>query len=55
MNAGLSGDAQDYTAAVAAEIATRLARADAPPGAHTPTPGFGPEIATSAGAQLILD
>lgn len=49
------GDAQDYTAAAAAAIAARLARADAPPGAYTPAAAFGPEIASSAGAQLILD
>jgi len=48
-------DANDYTAAVVAEVAVLLARGDAPPGAYTPASAFGPEIAVSAGAKLILD
>jgi len=48
-------DANDYTAAVVAEVAVHLARGDAPPGAYTPASAFGPEIAVSAGAKLILD
>jgi short subunit dehydrogenase-like uncharacterized protein len=50
-----AGDAMDYTAAVAAEIAARLAHSDAPPGAYTPAAAFGPLIAASVGAELILD
>ena len=50
-----AGDAMDYTAAVATEIAVRLAHGDAPPGAYTPAAAFGPLIAASVGAELILD
>lgn len=50
-----AGDANEYTAAVAAEVATRLARGDALPGAYTPAAAFGPELAASVGAGLILD
>jgi hypothetical protein len=49
-----AGDANEYTAA-AAEVAARLARGDALPGAYTPAAAFGPELAASAGAELILD
>ena len=50
-----TGDAMAYTAAVAAEVATRLAAGQAPAGAFTPTRALGPDIAASAGAEFVLD
>jgi hypothetical protein len=44
-----------YCVAVAAEVAIRLTRGDASPGAYTPAGAFRPDIATDAGAELILD
>jgi hypothetical protein len=40
---------------VAAATATRLARGEGKPGAHTPAAGFGPDLATAAGGTLVLD
>lgn len=48
-------DAMDYTADVLAEITVRLAGGQGPAGAHTPAAAFGPELATAAGATLLLD
>lgn len=47
-------DGMAYTAAAAAEVAIRLARGDASPGAYTPAGAFGPDIATDIGADFIL-
>ncbi|KIF66805.1 membrane protein [Streptomyces sp. AcH 505] len=49
------GDGMEYTADVAAEIALRLARGEAGPGAYTPAAAFGPGLATAAGGDFILD
>jgi short subunit dehydrogenase-like uncharacterized protein len=47
------GDALDFTAAAAAEVALRLARGEGRPGAHTPAALFGPEIAVAAGGEFL--
>lgn len=48
-------DGMDYTAAVAAETAARLARGEGRPGAYTPAAAFGADLATAAGGTFILD
>lgn len=48
-------DGMDYTAAVAAETAARLARGEGKPGAYTPAAAFGADLATAAGGAFILD
>lgn len=48
-------DGMDYTAAVAAETAARLARGDGRPGALTPAAALGPDLATAAGGTFLLD
>lgn len=48
-------EAMDYTAAVAAETAARLARGEGKPGAHTPAAALGPDLAVAAGGTFILD
>jgi short subunit dehydrogenase-like uncharacterized protein len=50
-----AGDGMDFTVAVAAEVAGRLARGEGEPGAYTPAAAFGPELATAAGARFVLD
>ncbi|THA71567.1 hypothetical protein E6P78_06495 [Streptomyces sp. A0958] len=50
-----AGDGMDYTADVAVEIAVRLARGEGRPGAYTPAAAFGPDLATAAGGDFILD
>lgn len=50
-----AGEGMDYTAAVVAEVAARLARGEAKPGAGTPAATFGPDLATVDGATFILD
>ncbi len=47
-------DGMDYTAAVAAETAARLARGEGRPGAYTPAAAFGADLATAAGGVFIL-
>lgn len=47
-------DGMDYTAAVATEVAVRLARGDGRHGAFTPAAAFGAELAESAGGTLLL-
>ncbi|MER5439876.1 hypothetical protein [Streptomyces sp. NPDC002790] len=47
-------DAMDYTAAVAAEAAARLARGEGVPGAHTPAAALGPDLAAAAGGNFFL-
>ncbi|MFJ5985589.1 saccharopine dehydrogenase NADP-binding domain-containing protein [Lentzea sp. NPDC092896] len=48
-----TGEAMDFTAAVSAEIAARLARGEGKPGAYTPAAAFGPDLATAAGGEII--
>lgn len=48
-----TGEAMDFTAAVTAEVAARLARGEGKPGAYTPAAAFGPDLATSAGGEII--
>lgn len=50
-----AGDGMDYTAAVAAEVATRLAKGEGKPGAYTPAAALGPGIAVIAGGTFLLD
>ena len=47
-------DAGDFTAAVAAAVAGRIARELAQPGAHTPVSAVGLDVIQEAGAVLIL-
>ena len=47
-------DAGDFTAAVAAAVAGRIARGLAAPGAHTPVPAAGLDLVQEAGAELLL-
>jgi short subunit dehydrogenase-like uncharacterized protein len=49
-----AGDAMDFTAGVAAEIAVRLDRGEGRPGAYTPARALGPEVAEAAGGTLQL-
>ena len=49
------GDATDFTTNVMAEVAMRLARGAATPGAYTPGALFGPQLAQVAGGQFLLD
>lgn len=48
-------DGMDYTAAVAAETALRLARGEAGPGAYTPAAALGADLAVAAGGTFLLD
>ncbi|MFD4787710.1 NAD(P)H-binding protein [Streptomyces sp. NPDC058459] len=48
-------DGMDYTAAVATEVATRLAKGEGRPGAFTPAAALGPDIAIAAGGTFLLD
>ncbi len=50
-----AGDGMDFTAAVAAEVALRLARGEGSPGAYTPGALFGPEVAIAAGGEFLID
>ncbi|MFI9646745.1 hypothetical protein ACIHAA_10670 [Streptomyces sp. NPDC052040] len=49
-----TGGAGEFTAAVAAEVACRLARREGRPGAHTAGSLFGPELAVAAGGRFLL-
>ncbi|MFJ7902880.1 hypothetical protein ACIQ6V_20710 [Streptomyces sp. NPDC096198] len=49
-----TGGAGEFTAAVAAEVACRLARGEGRPGAHTAGSLFGPELAVAAGGRFLL-
>lgn len=49
------GDASDVTAAVAAEVATRLAAGRGRPGAYTPAELFGAELVESCGGVYLLE
>ncbi|MEV5715208.1 hypothetical protein AB0L41_15010 [Amycolatopsis mediterranei] len=48
------GEAMDFTAAVVAETAARLARGEGKPGAHTPASALGAELAEAAGGTFVL-
>lgn len=48
-----AGDAMDFTSAVAAQTALRLAAGKGRPGAHTPTAALGPDLAIAAGADFV--
>lgn len=47
-------DAGDLTAAVAAAVASRIARGAAEPGAHTPVSAVGLDLVREAGGELLL-
>ena len=49
-----TGDAQEFTAAVATEVAKRLLTGEGRPGAYTPGALFGPELAEAAGGAFLL-
>ncbi|MGD6749434.1 saccharopine dehydrogenase NADP-binding domain-containing protein [Streptomyces sp. BH105] len=48
-----AGDAMDFTAAIAAQTALRLAASKGHPGAHTPAAALGPDLAVAAGADFM--
>ncbi|SEG88627.1 Uncharacterized conserved protein [Actinacidiphila yanglinensis] len=50
-----AGEALDFTASAAAEVAARLARSEGRPGAYTPGALFGPDLAVAAGGTLLVD
>ncbi len=47
-------DGMNFTTAVVAEVAARLARGEGKPGAHTPTSALGADLAEAAGATFVL-
>ncbi|ADJ50902.1 hypothetical protein AMES_9075 [Amycolatopsis mediterranei S699] len=47
-------EAMDFTAAVVAETAARLAHGEGKPGAHTPASALGVEVAEAAGGTFVL-
>ncbi|MBE8519964.1 hypothetical protein ILP97_21120 [Amycolatopsis sp. H6(2020)] len=49
-----AGEGMDFTAAVVAETAARLARGEGKPGAHTPAAVFGAGLAEAAGGTFVL-
>ena len=49
-----AGDGMTFTIRAASEVAARLAEGGGRPGAHTPCALFGPELAVTAGGELIL-
>ncbi|GHG23363.1 MULTISPECIES: hypothetical protein [Amycolatopsis] len=49
-----AGEAMDFTAAVVAETAARLARGEGKPGAHTPASALGADLAEAAGGTFLL-
>ena len=48
-----AGDAMDFTSAVAAQTALRLAAGKGRPGAHTPAAALGHDLAIAAGADFV--
>ncbi len=50
-----TGDAHDFTAAVAVEVTERLLRGEGRPGAHTPGALFGAGLVKAAGGDVLLD
>ncbi|MGV9802127.1 hypothetical protein ACWDTP_29180 [Mycobacterium sp. NPDC003449] len=49
-----AGDGMAYTAAAVTEVAQRLAKGEARPGAFTPARLFGPDLALAAGAEFLV-
>ncbi|MEV4051008.1 hypothetical protein AB0J55_07445 [Amycolatopsis sp. NPDC049688] len=49
-----AGEGMDFTAAVVAEVAARLARGEGKPGAHTPASALGADVAEAAGGTFLL-
>ncbi|WP_156822652.1 saccharopine dehydrogenase NADP-binding domain-containing protein [Demetria terragena] len=50
-----AGEAMDFTAATAAEVALRLARGEGHPGAWTPARLFGADLVLAVGGEFVLD
>ncbi len=50
-----TGDAHDFTAAVAVEVTERLLRGEGRPGAHTPGALFGIGLVKAAGGEVLID
>ncbi|MEV5508791.1 hypothetical protein [Streptomyces orinoci] len=50
-----TGDAMDFTSAVAAQTALQLTAGKGRPGAHTPAAALGPDLAIAAGADFVDD
>ncbi|GAC1367538.1 MAG: saccharopine dehydrogenase NADP-binding domain-containing protein [Ktedonobacteraceae bacterium] len=49
-----TGDAQEFTVAVAAEVAKRLFKGEGRPGSYTPGALFGPELAEAIGGEFLV-
>ena len=49
-----AGEAMQFTANVAAQVVSRVARGEAKPGAFTPGALFGPELAQAAGGEFLI-
>ncbi len=49
-----AGEAMDFTAAAASEVARRLLAGDGRPGTYTPCTLFGAQLAEAAGGELLL-
>ncbi len=49
-----TGDAMDFTTAVAAEVTQRLLTGENQPGAYTPGALFGPELAEAVGGEFLM-
>lgn len=49
-----AGEGMDFTTAVVAEVAARLARGEGKPGAHTPASALGADVAEAAGGTFLL-
>lgn len=50
-----TGDAQEATAVILAEVATRIVNGEGQSGAYTPGALFGPELAEAVGGTFIID
>ncbi len=50
-----TGDGMDFTVAVAAEVALRLAQGQGRPGAFTPGSLFGPELVDAVGGEFVIE
>lgn len=50
-----TGDAMAFTVDAVVEVVGRLLRSEGRPGAYTPAVAFGPDLATAAGGELVLD
>lgn len=48
------GEAYEFTAAVAAEVAERLLKGEGRPGSYTPGALFGPQLAEAVGGEFLL-